>query len=188
MKFIILNRDQMKDYKCDKPHIIISIKDPECDDIEIAERKNCFGILCLSFHDFDDLSKDYPGKIVLFSKEDAKRILIFVRLNAPVKINTIICQCEAGISRSTGVAGALSKIINGDDKAIFRHYLPNMLVYQTIIKEAYEQGIYNKYLETIIEEALAKADNTDVRKHHNLLGNKKKYIKAILEALRNERT
>jgi len=177
-----MNRDQMKDYKCDKTHILISIKDPDTSDIEIVKRENCFGHLNLAFHDFDKVYKDYK----IFSKEDAKRILVFVRLTVPVKIEVIICQCEAGISRSAGVAGALSKIINGDDKAIFRHYLPNMLVYRTILEEAYKMGMNDNYLETIIEEDLAKVDKMEVKKHKNLLGSKKKYIKAILEALKNE--
>lgn len=186
MQFIIYNRNQMKDYKCNKKHLIISIKDPETEDSIIAQRDDCVGILYLAFHDFDDLSKDYPGRIVLFSKEHAKEILDFVAY-PPVKVDIIICQCEAGISRSAGVAGALSKIINGDDKAIFRQYLPNSLVYRTILNEAYKQGISNIYLRIKIEKAIAKVDNfEDYRQHKNLLGNKNKYIDAILEELENE--
>lgn len=51
------------------------------------------------------------------------------------KINLIICQCEAGISRSAGVAGALSKVLNKDDSKIFEDYCPNMLVYRTVLEE-----------------------------------------------------
>jgi len=143
MEFRVLNRKQMEDYKCNKKHLIISIKDPQTEDPEIAQRDNCVGILRLSFHDFDDLSKDYPGKIILFNKEHAKAILkfVFYAIKIDIKIDTIICHCEAGISRSAGVVGALSKVINGDDKAVFRHYLPNMLVYRTILKTAYEEGV-----------------------------------------------
>ncbi len=196
MQFIILSRREIKNYKCDKPHIIISIKDPETSDIEIIKRDNCIGILRLSFHDLNRTCKDYK----IFSKRDAKEILNFAAY-PPIKVDIIICQCEAGISRSAGVAGALSKIINGDDKAIFRQYLPNMLVYRTIMKEAYRDTelcnllnefndlieTYRNPLKTIIEKALAKKDGfKDPKKHKNLHGSKKHYIKAILEALKNE--
>lgn len=42
-------------------------------------------------------------------------------------------------------------------------------------------------LKRIIEKALANIDGfEDTRKHKNLLGNKHKYINAIIEALRRE--
>jgi len=130
MKFIVANRDQMKHYRCEKQHLIISIKDPNTEDAQIAQRDNCVGILYLAFHDLDRAYKDYK----LFSKKDAKEILDFVT-NPLIKVDVIICQCEAGISRSAGVAGALSKIFNKDDTEIFKNYLPNMLVYRTIMEE-----------------------------------------------------
>ena len=129
MKFIVANRDQMKNYKCDKEHLIISIRDPETKIAEIAINDKCKGILYLDFHDLDRVYKDYK----IFSKKDAKEILDFVT-NPLIKVDVIICQCEAGISRSAGVAGALSKIFNKDDTEIFKNYLPNMLVYKTIYK------------------------------------------------------
>ena len=185
MQFKVMSEREIKNYKCNKAHIIISIKSPESRGVKIPSNDKRLGTLYLEFHDFDDVSLNYPSRIKLISKEDAKEILVFVAY-CPVKPEIVICQCEAGISRSAGIAGALSKIINGDDKAIFRHYLPNMLVYRTIMKEAYKMGMNNKYLETIIEEALAKVDHMEVKKHHNLLGSKEKYIKAILEALKDE--
>ncbi len=138
MKFLVMNRDQMKDYKCEDNHIIISIKDPGSSDIEIVKRKNRADLLRLSFHDLDRPYFNYK----VFSKREARYILDFINYNLK-HIDVIICQCEAGISRSAGVAGALSKIINGDDTAIFRDYLPNSLVYRTIIEEAYERGFFD---------------------------------------------
>ena len=134
MEFLVLNRDQMKNYKCNEPHIIISIKDPKSSDIEIIERRNYIGVLRLEFFDLDKETGQFPYDRFLFNHTDAQDILNFVTKYQD-KIELIICQCEAGISRSAGVAGALSKIINKEDTCFFKHYLPNRLVYRTILNE-----------------------------------------------------
>ena len=71
--------------------------------------------------------------MVIFDEVMAKEIVDFVEEYRYV-VGTIIRQCEAGISRSAGIAAALSKCINGDDKYFFNRYLPNSLVYSKIIK------------------------------------------------------
>ena len=48
-----------------------------------------------------------------------------------------------------------------------------------------EQELLEEYLQFVIEEALAKVDNMKAKDHKNLMGNKKKYVKAIMEALKN---
>lgn len=47
----------------------------------------------------------------------------------------IIVQCDAGVSRSAGVAAALMKYYNDDDTPIFDNpkYCPNMLCYRTML-------------------------------------------------------
>ena len=137
MKFIIMNKKEIQDYKTDMKHILISISSPDTLKVAIAPNKSCLGILHLDFHDFDDAKRDYPEYIKLFTKKQAQAILKFVTryiLNTEV----VICQCEAGISRSAGVAAALSSIENGDDTYIFKNYVPNMLVYRTILEVSHE--------------------------------------------------
>jgi len=73
----------------------------------------------------------------LFGRKDAIHILEFVEKYID-DIKLIIVNCEAGVSRSAGVAGALSKILNGWDDAYFKHSLPNMLVYRTILVEYFK--------------------------------------------------
>jgi predicted protein tyrosine phosphatase len=36
------------------------------------------------------------------------------------KVELIVCQCDAGISRSSAMAAALSKYITNDDKYFFK--------------------------------------------------------------------
>ena len=70
--------------------------------------------------------------VKLFSDKNAQEILDFVQYNR-VDIDLIVIHCEAGISRSAGVAGALSLIYNGSDEYYFKKYLPNMFVYRKIL-------------------------------------------------------
>lgn len=137
MKFLVLGEREIKNYITNLTHIIISIRSPGATKAEIPFNDNCLDILYLEFHDFDDRNRDYPDYIKLFTVPDAELLLKFVDMFSD-KIDLIICQCEAGISRSAGVAGALSKIFNKDDTEFFKNYLPNILVYRTIY-ETYEK-------------------------------------------------
>lgn len=78
----------------------------------------------------------------LFGKEDALKILNFVKLYKD-KIDLIAVNCEAGISRSAGISAALSAILNGagSDQYYFSNYCPNMLVYRKILDTYYENKI-----------------------------------------------
>jgi len=137
MEFLVLNREQIEQYDTNKKHVVISICDPEANPVEIFLNNPPEGILHLRFPDFDREWKGYKYNYLLFDKYNAKDILKFVNRYKD-EIELIIINCEAGISRSAGVAGALSKILNGDDSYFFKHYLPNMLVYRTILEEAYK--------------------------------------------------
>jgi hypothetical protein len=50
-------------------------------------------------------------------------------------VSTIICECEAGMSRSARVAAALSHILQGQNKYFYTNFEPNKWVYRTIIDE-----------------------------------------------------
>ena len=77
-----------------------------------------------------------PGNFVFFDLKMAKEIVDFVaNFVTWENLELIVCQCDAGISRSAGIAAALAKCLNGDDKYYFKHFLPNSLVYSQIIKE-----------------------------------------------------
>lgn len=134
MEFLVLSREQIKQYETNKKYIVISICDPEGKLVNIFSNNPPEGILYLRFPDFDKEGEGYKYNYLLFNKYNAKDILKFVNRYKD-EIELIVCQCEAGVSRSAGVAGALSKILNGDDSYFFKYYLPNRLVYRTIIKE-----------------------------------------------------
>lgn len=84
-------------------------------------------ILRLSFDDVDN------GSLAM-TEGDAASIAEFVEEN---KDKTIIVHCDAGISRSAGIAAAIMKHYNGDDTPIFnsRLYCPNMLCYRMVLEK-----------------------------------------------------
>lgn len=167
MKIKVLSRQAMEEFKSDENHIIISISDPNSEKVKIISRP--FDILSLQFHDVDKplVTRDkctackgtgYMEEfmnindghcyscttmldIKLFTNNDALNIFDFVEIYKK-DVDLIIVHCEAGISRSAGVAGALSLMYNGTDEYYFKKYLPNIFVYRKILntymKENYE--------------------------------------------------
>ncbi len=142
MKFLVKGEDEIKDLYVDEKHILISIKSPSSRIVKLPDLKSRIATLFLEFHDLD--GERFPKtqnnpKYVLFDNIHAEKILKFVDDNKN-KVDLIICQCEAGISRSAGVAGALSKIFNNDDTFFFKRYLPNRYVYRTILECYFKKG------------------------------------------------
>lgn len=158
MKIKVLSRQAMEEFKSDEKHIVISISDPSSDKVKIISRP--IDVLSLQFHDVDKplIARDkctackgtgylpiYKNinnghcyrctnmlDIKLFTDEDAKSILNFVEL-CKNGVDLIVVHCEAGISRSAGVAGALSLIMNGSDQYYFDKFLPNIFVYRRLL-------------------------------------------------------
>lgn len=129
---------------CHEPHenrtVIVSISDPYYiySTAPFTSRKNgVAGILRLRFADADHVAgTDVYGRTVyandLMSDEDAKNIIVFLKR---YPCSDVIVHCDAGISRSSGVAAALMKYYNGDDSAIFDSgkYRPNMWCYRKVL-------------------------------------------------------
>lgn len=136
MNFLVKNRVSIQTFKGNTPYIVISITTPDNIHPNMpADDPNFVGALKLVFTDDDhDINKGNALKQVckLITPKDADDILKFVSAHT---VDTVVCQCDAGISRSSAVAAALSYIINGSDRQIFDNpqYAPNMLVYKTIL-------------------------------------------------------
>ena len=135
------------------PHIIISITDPDQELADLCYNPFCVRILRLQFYDIDidrlkrntkysdSWLEPYEGG--LFTETQAEQIIDFVETYKD-KIEFILIHCEIGISRSAGVAAALSKIYLGEDSSYFKRsfrFVPNMLVYRSILNVAYKGGI-----------------------------------------------
>jgi predicted protein tyrosine phosphatase len=128
-----------------EPHVIVSIIEPHEAPLEFVENKSRLAILSLNFYDLDynperwgeqdtkEIVEQYGHGI--FTPDQAKQIVDFVE-EWKKKAQMIMVHCSAGVSRSAGVAGAISLVLNGKDEAFFKgRYIPNRFVYRTILNE-----------------------------------------------------
>lgn len=138
-KFLVFSRREVPAEEMIKDdHIVISITEPTSQFPNYGENKARKGLLQVKFIDVDKL---VPGhkKSDIITIQKAQEIIDFI--NKYKYINLILCQCDAGISRSSAVAAALSRIMNNDDSYIFENprFRPNMLVYRTILNTYYRK-------------------------------------------------
>jgi len=144
MRFKTFSRELIESWIPEENCAIISISDPDSEPVILNVNKFVKGVLRLSFHDLDKIP-DYILEtaeelgLILFSKNHADRVLNFV-LPKVSEISMIACNCEAGVSRSRGIIAALSTIITGDDKQVFRRGNPNMRVRRLILKRWHEMA------------------------------------------------
>jgi len=151
MNVIVMSRGKAIEY-CNNDHwcddsVMISLFTPYIDypNVPFCSYANCVkDILFISFCDADGVNdRDVYGHTVteydLFTDEQAKQIIDFVEKN---KERKIIVHCDAGISRSSGVAAAILRHYTGSDDAIFnnRRYAPNMFVYYRLLKNYGDWG------------------------------------------------
>lgn len=127
----------------DKPHVLISFRSPESRMAEIKPNEQMLDVLFMEFHDTDrDHSVDaFDIKLIAITREQGQEIKDFVEAWKG-KVEAIVCQCEAGISRSSGAAAAIAVCLDGSgaDQEIFDNpeYQPNMKVYRTVMN-AFDQ-------------------------------------------------
>lgn len=81
--------------------------------------------------EFDDVEVDENG----ITQAQANEIVEFVKAHEE-DVESIVVHCDAGISRSSGIAAAISYWKFGDDKQIFgdKRYSPNMRCYIFMLK------------------------------------------------------
>ncbi len=116
---------------------VISITDPQLKHPVVAPNKFCSAILQLSFSDVDErlakLSIASPY-VTPFSTLMAQMIATFVRQEIALGVNLTVVQCDAGMSRSAGVASALSQYYNHDEAFFLAHYRPNRWVRRLVLE------------------------------------------------------
>ena len=146
--FIILSRFSISTVNPGVNHFIISITEPENEYPTLNINNNCLNWIRLCYTDEDkpDEAEFFGRSKYMFSATQADAMLESI-FRFKDQIDLIICQCDGGISRSSGTAAALSVILNGNktDDWIFnsRKYIPNMFVYRKIL---------NRYIEKFMEE------------------------------------
>jgi predicted protein tyrosine phosphatase len=146
MQILIRSRQTvLKDYPLDGPWVLISIHeasfppvDPPSDGLQ--------DLLVLKFSDLDT-EPDTVTEALNTTPMDAKQAESILRFFYKWKdrVDYLVCQCDAGISRSSAVAAALSVVNKGprQDQWVFSNpmYKPNMHVYRLLLELASEMGI-----------------------------------------------
>ena len=137
----VMSRNDATKYSLE-PHkekaAVISISD--CDkEFPVLENNQNNGITVRCKVRFDDVDRGAKNCI---TEGDASEIVLFVTENAN-NIDRLIVHCEAGVSRSAGVAAAIMKAVNGDDWDVFNNpkYVPNMTCYRTVL-DAFAAKMY----------------------------------------------
>ena len=104
------------------------------------------GVRRLQFHDIDSTERgivDSHGNTCTAPDHfDAREIYAFVLWNShALEHGELYIHCDAGKSRSAGVAAAIAKIYNGTDEEFFKDpYCPNRLIYNLILEIHKTQG------------------------------------------------
>lgn len=145
---MILSRPEAV-YYCEgrhsRPAIMISISDPfhTYQDAPFVTRENNIrALLPLSFCDAEEPGPDVYGHLAgagdLMQAEDARRIRALLRAHPDCDI---IVHCDAGMSRSAGVAAAILEAVGGDSAQVFdsSYYQPNLHCYQLVRRVLLEE-------------------------------------------------
>lgn len=123
-----------------EPIACIAIKGLNDDPIQ----RSFYPYLTLSLT-FDDVDKEdgVKGEFPI-TEPQARTIARFVK-SLPDTINSLIVHCEAGMSRSAGVAAAIMKWMFNDDSPIFDQpsYRPNMMCYRKVLNALMDDSTNN---------------------------------------------
>ena len=136
MEIIVKNRVQARkdSFKSlNKTVAIISINTP-CDELNKFNR--CTAIRRVLYLIFDDIEYVNMEHGIFMSETDAQKISEFVSWCKKANIEELWVHCDAGVSRSAGVAGAIMEYLEGDNSKIFSNpdFYPNMWCYDLTLK------------------------------------------------------
>ena len=130
-----------------EPHLWISIFGTGDTAVELAPNPHRVETLYQKYDDITHNGQPFDARwnkafqLLLMSEAQAKEVVDLVEKHKD-QVSMIVCQCEAGISRSAGTALALSLWLNeGDNQGIGSKwcYVPNMHVKRLILGEVGER-------------------------------------------------
>lgn len=137
---VFISRDEAEQILAEPSLAVISIRTPGSKQPNLDKFKH---LLILEFCDLDVL---LSNKFPIFDRDMAKKVVRFVDEVAP-QVKTIICHCEAGVSRSAAIAKYIAEKFLLNFPA--RYSLYNKKVYQTLRVEENER-IYGPGIENPI--------------------------------------
>ncbi|MGZ3530465.1 MAG: hypothetical protein ACXVAR_03095 [Vulcanimicrobiaceae bacterium] len=134
MKISIMSRVQAERYRPDGRAAIISITDAD----PFGSRPAGFEAdwyAMVHREQFDDIHDDGDPYFTAISWVQAERIAAFIQCAHESEIDELVIHCEAGISRSAGIAVAACSIIGIDDEFCYEgERRPNPLVRDRVLR------------------------------------------------------
>lgn len=118
----------------DVPTIIISIRsigDKPPKKLFLHSNPQVKNFITLAFDDVTTYCQGYYP----ITEQQARKIAKFVMRYKDSRVEQIVVHCDAGISRSAGVAAAIAQYLNGNDDDFFVRspYHPNMTCYSKVL-------------------------------------------------------
>lgn len=144
----VCSRMSIEEVKTKKQFSLISVIEPldkrqPTDDWQLAHmsfpsmasyKPNCVSSLCLRFYDTDKHLEADNGLIISpINDFQSSLIANFAVCCFEEKVEELYINCAAGISRSAGIAAAISKFYTGDDQFFYDKYVPNRYVYMEVL-------------------------------------------------------
>ena len=102
-EFLVLSREEAEHYEPHGKEICISISDPDASPAQVSSR---FAAV-LRLH-FDDVTERGEPSDILFAEDHAREIRQFI--DSWPRVQRVVVHCNAGVSRSPGVALGLCDI------------------------------------------------------------------------------
>lgn len=114
---------------------LVSISDSRqvAPDIDMHMPHSPEAVLFLHFDDVE--ANEKATGLVPMSADDARKVAGFVR-HLPPEVTNLVVHCGAGVSRSAGVAAAISLALLGSDRAFFQDggKCPNITCYRRTLE------------------------------------------------------
>ena len=139
MKFIVYPRWRAEQYTSDSRYAVISVTDKDQADAALRSDPNRLATLRLKFDDVE-CDNHYDLGTVAMTDAQADQVVAFVEAHCQ-SVAQFIIHCEAGISRSRGIALGLSNAYRLSKDAADEHLkrgVPNRHVARAILR-AYER-------------------------------------------------
>jgi predicted protein tyrosine phosphatase len=128
-EFVVLSREDAEDYEPHAGEVCISISDPDAPPARVSSR--FAAVLRLNF---DDVTERGEPSDILFAEDHAREIREF--LDSWPNARRVVVHCNAGVSRSPGVALGLCDVRGWATAALERsHPGWNRLVRSVIVRE-----------------------------------------------------
>ena len=133
----VLDRDGVRACSHQEPYTVLSITDPQYRHPELKRNDFCQAVLQISFSDVGEQAarlKAVSPHVTAFTLALAAQVADFVSEQVRAGTGLLVINCEAGMSRSAGVAAALSQFYNHDETFFFEHYRPNAWVRSLVLE------------------------------------------------------